>query len=153
MRINEASRGSFAYWSEADEKAWKEKAPGNPVLPRFELAVSIRASPNVYAVHDDGFCTWDAMIEAGKSYMVGGSWATEAFIDACGHTPDPWLQGLFDWAMQNPFYKLVFSTPCEDWEVYKRREFVSFDLPTHGRGGEKNYVAKSRDYFVQVNED
>jgi len=86
--------------------------------------------------------TWDEMIEAGKSYMVGSDVPTKKYL--ASHTTymndSQWLYWAVQWAFENEDGRLIVKTHSKDYEIYRRGEWVEIALPHHGRGGEKHWV-------------
>ena len=93
----------------------------------------------------DDYYEWDAIVEAGKSYMVGSDVPTDSFLKShSSYIPaDHWLAFAVDWAFKNPPQRLIVPKPSGQplhYEVYKRGDYVEIALPHHGQGGEKHWA-------------
>lgn len=156
----ETGRGEFAYWPKDDEIAWHLQAPRRPTLAEVAAACpavsmsGVAVVANHHAVTKSKYHQWDAQIECGKGYLVGEDVPLDEFL--AKHTT-PLIGGrpqLWQWAMDNPFYKLVLRPAGQWYEVYKSGDdFVEFALPHHDYGGEKNWVSRDGKTQVLVNLD
>jgi len=108
---------------------------------------------NHYTVTHDKWDTWQAILEAGRSYLVGSDVPMETFIRTHKSPLVGWMPAAFRWCSVNPLYRLKFSTPGRDWYVYKRGEYVTFELPHHDAGGEKAWVSCDGKSRILINVD
>ena len=59
----------------------------------------------------------------------------------------------YAWARQNPDRVLTLYSRPFSWHVYQRGEYVSFTLPFHDSGGEKEYISRDGVSRIKVNDD
>lgn len=109
---------------------------------------------------DSDYFTYNSVVEAGKSYMVGEDVPTKKYI--ASHStyiePHSWLAFAIDWAFNNPESMMSVDIQSRNsyyYQVYKRGEYVEIALPHHGRGGEKHWIVPSerRNRRLLVNVD
>jgi hypothetical protein len=101
----------------------------------------------------DPGATWEAALAEGQSYLCGSSVSREAFLRVYRRPLLDWMVPAHAWARQNLDRVLtLYSRPCS-WHVYQRGEYVSFTLPFHDSGGEKEYISRDGVSRIKVNDD
>ncbi len=117
-------------------------------------AMMVECKDLIYDPAKDAYSTWDAIIKAGRSYMVGEQYPMGSFLK-CYSRPitHSWRKLAYQFAMQNPDKYLVVRSQSHYWEIKRRGEFVQFNLPHQDYGGEKTYVTCDGQTWVEVNED
>lgn len=155
----EYRRGPFAWWDAAHEAEFHEKSGVAPdgivfrVNDGWPSRCQVRPSQYAMQMRTSDYGTWDASLAAGKSYLVGDSWSMEAFIAKHRSTLRGWQPAAYEWARQNPYWKLCFTIGHRDWEVYACDAFVTFALPHQDAGGERHYISRDGKTKVLVNVD
>ncbi len=125
--------------------------------------VSVLAEPNVYGPSRDRpdpagsgadpWATWEAALADGQSYLCGPSVSREAFLRLYRRPLLDWMVPAYAWARQNPDRVLTLYSRPFSWHVYQRGEYVSFTLPFHDSGGEKEYISRDGVSRIKVNDD
>ena len=118
--------------------------------------VSVLAEPNVYGPsrdRPDPWATWEAALADGQSYLCGSAVSREAFLRVYRRRLLEWMVPAYAWARQNPDRVLTLYSRCFSWHVYQRGEYVSFKLPFHDSGGEKEYISRDGVSRIKVNDD
>lgn len=151
----ESARGEFAYWQPEHEAEWRAEAPPRPEPFITDFATRVIVVPNQLLIlrrHDE-YGEFAAVIECGKSYLVGRDVATADFI--ANHTTKltGWKKPAYAWAVANPLWKLTFDQHGLSWHVNSGGKYVEFALPYHDAGGEKNWISQSGKTLVLVNVD
>lgn len=116
----------------------------------------ISETANEYFGKDsDRFNTWDAMIDSGRSYLVGGSVSMAVFLRDHTSNLSPWQTLTYEWCLAHPERKIILETQNRRlyYTIYKRGEFVEIGLPHHGAGGEKHWVTRDGKKKVLINVD
>jgi hypothetical protein len=118
--------------------------------------VLVLAKPNVYGPsrdRPDPWATWEAALADGQSYLCGSSVSREAFLRVYRRPLLDWMVPAYAWARQNPDRVLTLFSRHFSWHVYQRGEYVSFKLPFHDSGGEKEYISRDGVSRIKVNDD
>jgi len=118
--------------------------------------VLVLAEPNVYGPsrdRPDPWSTWEAALADGQSYLCGSSVSREAFLRLYRRPLLDWMVPAYAWARQNPDRVLTLYSHPFSWHVYQRGEYVSFKLPFHDSGGEKEYISRDGVSRIKVNDD
>jgi hypothetical protein len=127
-------------------------------IARLARAYTVFASaePNPYgpsAGRQDPWASWTACIESGRTYLTGTRLTTAAFERLYRRRLEPWMVRAYVWARQNPDRTLVLHGRRYAWHVFQRGEYVSFQLPFHDSGGERDYVSRDGRTRILVNDD
>jgi len=101
----------------------------------------------------DGWGKWEAILDAGRRYMVGASTTMAEYLRHHRSPLQFWQKLAYRYCMENPDTKLVITTKDYQWEIYKRGEFVEFGVPHHDMGGEMHYISRNGLSKVKVNQD
>ncbi len=155
------ARGPFAFWSDEAEVAWKAESGNKPeaivIRGKYGFPVSVQVLPNnrpiTKRLKPCRWSTWEGALEGGKSYLVGDSWSMADFIRKHRSPLNAWQKEAHAWAVANPYWRLVFSTPGRDWEVYSEGAYVCFALPHQDAGGERHYISRDGKTKVLINVD
>ena len=118
--------------------------------------VSVLAEPNVYGPsrdRPDPWATWEAALADGQSYLCGSSVSRDTFLHVYRRPMVEWMVAAYAWARQNPDRVLTLTSGPFSWRVYQRGEYVSFTLPFHDSGGEKEYISRDGVSRIKVNDD
>lgn len=86
---------------------------------------------------------WDAVIEAGKSYMVGLDVDTKRYLKTHTSQTSEWQIIACEYAKENPNKKIILTTGTKRkfcWTVFLEGDHVMVSLPHHDRGGEKDWA-------------
>lgn len=116
------------------------------VLPGLNEFGPSRALPDPWA-------TWEAALADGQSYLCGSSVSRDAFLHLYRRPLLDWMVPAYAWARQNPDRVLTLYSRPFSWHVYQRGEYVSFTLPFHDSGGEKEYISRDGASRIKVNDD
>lgn len=117
-------------------------------------AVSFRPSGNEYArMEKDEFKSWDAVVDAGRRYLVGETMPMEAFLKSYTSPLTAWQKLAYRWALENPADVLCIDNARFEWRVKVRGEYVEFGLPHQDFGGERHYVSLDGKKKVLINID
>jgi len=121
----------------------------------YDDPYSVTTRDNEYARPErkDDYTTWDAIIEAGRSYMVGSKTPMDEYLRSHSSNLTLWQRMAYDWCKANPNQRLVVENARYEYHVYLRGEFVEIGLPYHGQGGERHWVTRDGKRKVLVNVD
>ncbi len=118
--------------------------------------VSVLAEPNVYGPsrdRPDPWASWEKALADGQSYLCDSSVSRAAFLRLYQRPLLDWMALAYTWARQNPDRVLTLTGRRFSWHVYQRGEYVSFKLPFHDNGGEKEYISRDGLTRIMVNDD
>ena len=132
--------------------------------------VSVLAEPNAYGpardrpgpggfrlgpggIRPDPWSSWEKALAAGQSYLCDSSITRAAFLRLYRRPLLDWMALAYTWARGNPDRVLTLKSRCFSWHVYQRGEYVSFKLPFHNSGGEKEYISRDGLSRIKVNDD
>lgn len=115
----------------------------------------VRTRDNEYARPErkDDYTTWDAIIEAGRNYMVGRETPMAEYLRSHSSNLTLWQRMAYDWCKANPNQRLVVENARYEYHVYLRGESVEIGLPFHDQGGERHWVTRDGKRKVLVNVD
>lgn len=151
----EANRGDFAYWSDELEAEWKAEAGDRPAcyIPPGAQRVFCRPNHNQMLRRHDNYGSWVAILEAGRSYLVGDKVPMTKFISDFLEHMKPWMREAYQWAIANPLWALHCDIGSFSWKISATQNYVEFELPHHDAGGEKSWVSHDGCTMVLVNDD
>ena len=84
---------------------------------------------------------------------VRSSLSRDTFLHVYRRPMLDWMVAAYAWARQNPDRVLTLYSGPFSWHVYQRGEYVSFTLPFHESGGEKEYISRDGVSRIKVNDD
>jgi hypothetical protein len=117
---------------------------------------SVREQPNSFENGEDPhYGTWDKMLEAGRSYLVGNHVSWRQFLRTHTSALTEWQRMAYHWCLAHPTLRLVFEARLRSriYHIMKHGEFVEIGLPYHDYGGEKHWVSRDGKTRVLVNVD
>jgi hypothetical protein len=98
--------------------------------------------------------SWDATLEAGKSYMFGSDKPMKEYIRKYSSPLSAmWMKLAYQLAIVDDTLKIHVSSDRLEYEFYKVGEYVEIALPHQDHGGEKHYVTKDGKRKIQINQD
>lgn len=142
--------------------AWNVARKYNFNMSLFNLwteldhSTKLRVSHQDNAYHkmeDDKYRSWDKSVETGHSYLVGRSMTREEFLASHTSRLSAWMQLAFHLCVMQPEKCLRLVGPRLEWLVYARGEYVTFSLPYHDHGGEKDWISVDGKTKVLINVD
>ena len=124
------------------------------LAPSYQI--SVLTEPNVYGPsrdRPDPWATWEAALADGQSYLCGSSVSREAFLRLYRRPLLDWMIPAYAWAAEDKWSRCLPGRRHFSWHVYQRGEYVSFKLPFHDSGGEKEYISRDGMSRLKVNDD
>lgn len=103
---------------------------------------------------DDEYGTWDACLDAGRSYLVGDKVPMKDFLK--NHTSSitaAWMKLAVRLAMADNDVSIRVRNNRMDYKIYRRGEYVEIGLPHHDYGGERHWITRDCKRRVLVNVD
>ena len=115
--------------------------------------VSTRENEYARPERKDDYTTWDAIIESGYNYMVGGDMPIAEYLRAHSSSLTLWQRMAYNWCRANPGQRLVIENARYEYHVYLRGEYVEIGLPYHGQGGERYWATRDGKRKVLISVD
>lgn len=103
---------------------------------------------------EDEYGTWDACLEAGRSYLVGRDVPMATFVKTHTSTiTSAWMKLAVKATMADDNLHLRLKGDRLEYVIYRRGEYIEIGLPYHDHGGERHWITRDCKHRVLINVD